>query len=281
MNRIRQLALVATACLLASCFPEELPEWLVPEEELEFAKEHIALYETGEIDTILTQISFDVPRDNIEETIREMIEIYPDQELVGIELVGSWYINSTSGKFNDLTFQYQFSESWLVINVLVQQMENGLYIFRAHFQPLEESLEETNKFTIDGRGSVGYLFILFAVAIPVFIVLTFVVCLRTKIPKRKWAWAIFTLLGTSTVSLNWTTGDIGYSIISLKIFGAGFARSGLYGPWIISFAFPIGAVVFWTKRGRWLRLEREYQSLLKRCKSEAENEEQTHGEPKE
>ena len=82
--------------------------------------------------------------------------------------------------------------------------------------------------------------------IPIFILVTLVFAIRAKL-SRKWLWIIGILLGFVKFSLNWTTGQVGFQIISFQLLGAGFSKAGLVAPWTLSFTLPIVAVIFWIK----------------------------------
>lgn len=81
-----------------------------------------------------------------------------------------------------------------------------------------------------------------------FILVTLVACIRTKMRRRKWRWILFVLVGGVSLSLNWTTGEIGFSPLSVRLLGASAMTTSAYSPWIVSISFPLGAAMFWLKR---------------------------------
>ena len=74
---------------------------------------------------------------------------------------------------------------------------------------------------------------------------------RTPMPWRWW-WAFVALLGAGTLVLNWTTGEVFMKGLNIQLFGVGFTRQGLAGPWVLSVAFPAGALVALERRRRFL-----------------------------
>ena len=58
------------------------------------------------------------------------------------------------------------------------------------------------------------------------------------------------LFGIISFRLNWTTGDFEFQLLNIRLLGAGFLRSGTVAPWILSFAIPVGAILFWIKRSK-------------------------------
>lgn len=252
LSRTNRLTISLLSLFLVSCDQEALFESFIPKEEAAYAKAHLALYQQGDIEKIIYQLNPVVVDEATPDTVQGVIELFPDDDPIEILTVGSHTVEGSSSWSANLTFQYKFSESWLLAAVSLQRVNGELLINGVNIQLIETSLQELNAFRIDGQGFLGFFVILLASVISVFCIVTFIMCLRTPIPKRKWAWAIFTLLGFGTTSFNWTTGEVGYSVFSFQLLGAGFVKAGLYGPLVISFALPIGGIVFLSRRQSWL-----------------------------
>jgi len=238
--------------LLAGCDQEELFSSMVPEDEANFAKQHIDLIRSGDLDAVIAQLDRKIVTNDTRSQIEQLADLLPHEASTDIQTVGSHVTTGPQGRSAALTFQYEFADAWYLVAVWLRRSAGELLVTGVNVQPLEVPLQEMNAFGIDRRGVLGYLFMFCMVVVPLFCIAAFVTCLRTPIPKRKWLWALFTLLGFGTVSMNWTTGEVGYSILSIQLLGAGFAKAGLYAPWVVSFAAPLGAIVFLTRRSEWL-----------------------------
>jgi hypothetical protein len=241
----------AFVVLIGGCNFEEIRDEFIPQEEAEFAKRHLALYPARDFDEIFSQLNPQLVNDDTRTALEEIASNFPKEEPVDVLVVGSNTMTSPNAWSANLTFQYQFPDTYLVAVVALVKVDGRLMINGVNIQLLESSLEEINKFKPGGRGAFGYVFLILAVSIPIFIITSFVACIRTPIPKWKWAWAIFVLMGMGVMRLNWTTGEFGYSLLSWQLLGAGFVKP-LYGPLILSIAAPIGASVFWARRKEWL-----------------------------
>ena len=138
----------------------------------------------------------------------------------------------------------------MLVNVAFRSLADGRdEIFGMHvYNPMDRPLEEINRFSLEGKGTVHYLFLFACLAVPFFILFTLVVAIRTRFNKRKWAWILFILVGFVQFSINWTTGQIGVKPLSFQLFGAGALSASVFAPWILSVSLPIGAVLFWIKR---------------------------------
>jgi hypothetical protein len=76
-------------------------------------------------------------------------------------------------------------------------------------------------------------------------------CIRSRI-RRKWLWIIFILLGFVQFRFDWSTGHFDVQPISFALFGAGAFRPSAYAPWVLNFAIPVGAIIFFATRRRLL-----------------------------
>jgi hypothetical protein len=86
-----------------------------------------------------------------------------------------------------------------------------------------------------------------AIIAAIFTLTVLVVCIRTKMQRRKWLWILFILFGFGRLSVNWTTGQWGIGVLAVQLFSAS-AHADFFGPWIVSVSLPAGAVIFLIKR---------------------------------
>ena len=246
------LFVLVAQLLLTGCDQQALFDRLIPKEEAEFAKSHLALYRSGDVDAVLEQLYPQIVDDETRGKVEAVMAFFPDEEPVDIVVVGSNTQTTPNSWSAKLTFQYEFPETFMLAVVQLLKEDDKIWVSGVNVQLLEASLQEMNAFRISGRGVPGYVFLALAVGIPVLIIWAFILCMRTPIPKRKWAWGIFVLFGFGSVSVNWTTGDFGYSLLSWQLLGSGFEMAGPYAPVIISIGFPFGAIVFLNRRKEWL-----------------------------
>jgi hypothetical protein len=251
--RIRYLFFfIVSIPFLSSCDVRGFAERFIPEAESEFAKEHFDLYRTGDVDQIISQLNPAPVDDQIKGQIEAIVEYVPSIEPVGLEVVGASTHTSGDSRIVSLSIEYEYPDEWLLFSVTVDASSTPFKVNAVNALRMEQSLAETNAFRLAQNGLPGLLIVIFGVAVPLFCIAVFVMCLRTPIPKGKWRWAIFTLLGAMTYQMNWTTGEAAFIPMHVQLLGAGFGRAGFYGPWIISVSIPFGALVFLSKRKKWL-----------------------------
>jgi hypothetical protein len=159
----------------------------------------------------------------------------------------------------NLSYQWSSPSSWYTGNLAWQEKGGSKVVYGLHITPLEAPLEKIHAFSLKGKGLLHWIFLLISIVNPILILFALILCVRTNIPKRKWLWILFIIVGIFQLNMDWTTGEISGFIyksagefkinpISVQIFGAGFFRASDYAPWIVSISFPLGALVFIFKR---------------------------------
>lgn len=133
----------------------------------------------------------------------------------------------------------------------MKRQSGKLMLEGVNILPAADSVQHLNAMTLTGKTPVHYAFVTAAVLLALFTAVSAFVCATTPIPRRRWLWIVFVLLGFGTLSLNWTTGEIGYQIVTAHLFATGFLKP-LYGPMVLDIAFPLGAIIFWFKRRGWI-----------------------------
>ena len=68
--------------------------------------------------------------------------------------------------------------------------------------------------------------------------------------RLKFLWFLFIIVGVGKLTMNWTTGQLTTHPLAFQLLGASYFRPGLYGPWLFSASWPLGAVIFYFRRKR-------------------------------
>jgi hypothetical protein len=241
---------LALAVLLAGCDQQTLIKKFVPQEESAVAQRYLEDVRTGRFSEILKRVA---PQDRAEfaKVFPALRAAVPHEQPKSVKVVGSRTSHRPDSVVYALTYEYEYSRVWLIEQIILQRDGRDLKVTGMHFTPLADSIEHINRFTLAGKGALHFGFLFAAVSILLFIVWTAVVCWRTRIPKRKWLWMIFVLLGFGSLTLNWTSGEVVYQLIAVVLLGVGY-RQEVYGPVLLQIGFPVGAILFWLRRGKWL-----------------------------
>jgi hypothetical protein len=149
-----------------------------------------------------------------------------------------------------VSLQYEFENRWLLANARWRETTSGDKIIEGmNVQPLAKSLKEINSFQLEGKGIANYAILVLAVALPLFCIAALIACIRTAMPrKRKILWFLGILVGFGRIGVNWTTGAISVTPLSIQFLSAGWLRWGPFAPHEISIAVPLFAMLFLLRR---------------------------------
>lgn len=185
---------------------------------------------------------------DIRAKLSQLAGLIPQGEPKSITTIGANINTVNQDTSYSLTYEYEYADAWLVANVVLKKVDEKLQVAGVQVTPTLQSQKSLNSFSLTNKSPMHYVFLVLTVLIPVFCVATLVACWKSKIQKRKWLWYLFIALGFAQFSLNWSTGQTNIWPMSFLLLGAGFRQAGPYAPLILTFALPIGAVVFWLRR---------------------------------
>lgn len=239
--------LIITIFGLTACNPNIDFKNIVPEHIDKFATEFISQIRIGNIDSCYNLMSSEMQKEKGKESLNKSYMYIKDISLDSFRIIDAKK-TSLFGK-NGFTnywieYEYKLRDQFLYVTYGIKEQNNNLKITAFEGMESDIPLSKVHSFTLNHKGFSHYLFLFFAILIPIFILVTIVFAIRAKL-NRKWLWIIGITLGLMKFSINWTTGQISFSIINFTILGAGLSKSGIVSPWILSFSLPIIAVLFW------------------------------------
>ncbi len=232
---------------------------------INFTKEMVGNIRVKNILPVRTALKPELNTDATAATLLEMSKhIHADKPIKSIDLADYRYtttksaVDGSSMTRTVVVLQYQFEGvSPVMVSALLNDAQAPFEIETLNFTNLPQTLQEKNGFSLKGKSIEHIAFLFVTVGVFILNIYAFIQCLRTPKFKRKWLWAIFTLIGIVSVSLNWVTGELNIQPIAVQLFSAAFAREGLLGAWTISCAFPLGALLFLKKRAGLLSKSKE------------------------
>jgi hypothetical protein len=241
---------IVMAMLVAGCDQTANMDKFVPHEEDVLARGYIDSIRKHNLDPVEKALDASLKRPNTHAMFEQMSALMPDAEPISVKVVGA-HINTTVGTgastTTNLTYEFQYADRWLLANVALRKVGDVSTIVGIHVNPLSDSLENLNRFTLSGKGAQQYLILGAAIVASLFTLFALVLCATTKLKGRKWPWILFIIFGLGKFSVNWTTGQFDFMPIAIQFFSAG-AFAGLYGPWVVSVSIPFGAALFLLRR---------------------------------
>jgi hypothetical protein len=239
------------ALALFGCDSQKLMMRFVPEHESKAGQAFIEDIRTGDFKPVLAAIDPAYAPQLNADLLQRMQGLFAGQSVKNVKIVGSHVNVTRDSKRYSFVYEYELTKQWLIADIVLQPEKGRLQIEGIQAQQLFQSLEQYNSFTLTGRSAKFLVFLGITILVPIFVLGTAIACWRTPIPRHKWWWRIFVLWGITIFTLNWTTGALGFQPLAFNIFGAGFNQQ-LYGPVILQVGLPIGAVLFWVWRRKWL-----------------------------
>ncbi len=243
------------ALLFIACGQKAVLENLAPQDEQQYSRNILAMLRAGDFEAIEAKLDPSVRKPDDEAALRKMAAAFPAGEPTSTQIIGFRITSSIGRRQVDLTFQYTYPGKWVLAQVLLTEEHGVVQISGLHVQPLLDSLENINRFTLRGKTLAHYLVLVVAILLPVFMLYVLVLCIRTPIPKRKWLWVLFILMGFVQITFNWTDGAIRINPLALQVLGAGVGKSSNWAPWMITVSTPLGAAWFLRRRKRYLAQE--------------------------
>jgi hypothetical protein len=232
--------------VLSGCNPATLMQKMVPQEDEAISRRYVDDLRQNRLNQIEQDMDPGLKDSNMHGTLASMAAMFPAQEPVSTKVVGfRSFLGNVRG--TDITLEYEFPEKWLLAEVVTQKSGGVTTIVGFHVTPIADSLENLNRFTLVGKGATQYAILSLAVLAPLFSLSVFVLCIKTRMGKKKWLWLIFIVLGIGKLIVNWTTGQVFFTPLAIQVPAAG-ANAQLYGPWLVYVSLPLGAIIFLIMR---------------------------------
>jgi hypothetical protein len=241
---------------LIGCYRQPGTGAAPPDDVLQFATRQVNALRSKNLASVETNFSPSVATIGLGTTLEKMAALFPVDEPRAVKVVA--FRQSKNGAGTDLALEYELPHEWILVRISILKSSDGFLISGLFINPISSSVEEMTGWGWAKRGVKHYIFLSAAVIMPLFILTVFVICLRSRLHKRKWLWLVFILFGIGQFTLNWHTGEISVKPLQFLFLGAGYFAPMLYSPlaWplYIMMSLPVGAIVFLVRRKRLLAI---------------------------
>lgn len=259
---LRIMFMALMSLFLSSCTYEQMTEKLIPKEESAFAKEYLLRLKNRDFDYIKSLLSPEIAAQVNDQLLEEMAGHFRNGDQISVKIIGS-QVNVLNGNWQgNFTFEYEFESGWNLANAALRKTDIGYEVIGLNVYQTEKSQSDIHAFKLSSKSWLQYLILILAVIVPLFILFTLVVCIRTPIPSRKWLWIIFVLLGFGAIKVNWTNSVYVIQLASVHLFGASVSAASPAAALIISASIPLGAIMFWFKRRKFIALAKQSDKLV-------------------
>src|SRR5581483_4012822 len=187
-------------------------------------------------------------------TFDQMAALFPPDAPQSVGVVGvnikEFKESKDTTRRVSVTLQYEWENKWLLAVAMWRETPSGEKLTEGmNVRPLAKPLQETNGFELNGKGVANYVFLVLVIAFPLLCVTTLVICIRTPmLRERKILWCLGIVLGFCQFNLNWTTGAMSVTPLSVQLLAAAWARASPFAPHVFSISLPVFALFFLWRR---------------------------------
>jgi hypothetical protein len=250
VKSVRIFALIAMT-LIAACDQRTMIDKMTPQAEDAFAKHFVELIQERDFSAIQKQFADGALTDEQRQRIPSLAATVPVDPPISIVTEGVHVSRNAAAVVTELSYQYQFPDRWLGIDLMVVQKANtALQIQGLNIARLPGSLKEINAFRFSGKPLSAYLTASMTVIVILFVAASVIVCLVSPRPRWWWkpVWCVAMFVGLSQFIVYWTSGEIKFIPLNLNWFAMWIGRLGPDGPYYFQFVIPIGAIIYWMWR---------------------------------
>ncbi len=229
----------------------------MPREDEVFALHSVDLLRQGRFDQLEDQLDPSIRNAQIRDELARMHDMFPGAQPTSIKTMEAGTVRGRNGFTTHITLEYEFApqitptsgrtewepRSWLLAQVVILRSDGASTVRGLAVTPTSKSFEEMNEFTLADKGISQYAGLSLALVVVGITLCAFVLCIRSKIGKKKWLWLLPMLVGLLRVTVNWTTGQWTFAPLNIQFPPVNVAVAA-YGPWQIIICAPVGAITF-------------------------------------
>lgn len=260
--RAKFLILLIAIGLYGCNMPTELPvpEYAQPADK--FARNFIDKIITGQLESAFSDVEPEILNDQAKEFFTNTTKNINCAKVINyivVEQNSTTGLTANTGEFTTyrLAYEYQFENGYILFTTTIKQKDSKFAVLAFNGEFLAAPLVELTKFTLAGKTIPHYIFLVFFIIVPIFLIVTLVFMLFSKMTvNKKLIWVlIIVLVSLTRFTINWGNGQFDFQLLNINLQGCSFYRPTLYSFWLLSFNLPIGAILFWFKRRSLLTME--------------------------
>lgn len=249
MNRVYAALVIL---VLSACSRDAALRRFTPADADARARAYLALFTRGHVDSAYARLAPSLQTPTARSELEKVAALLSPVRLDSMKVVGASTNTWAGGRRVNLTYELYLQPSgWTLANVGTVDSAGTWVVEGVSARPLQRPLEEGARFSLSNKAAVYYLWLVITgLCAAISVGMAVFMATRRRMPKHWW-WALASLVGVGGYSLNWATGQTGISLFKVQLFSAGALQSGPFTPWIVTFAFPLGALVALSKYRSW------------------------------
>jgi hypothetical protein len=207
-------------------------------------RHYITLLQAREVMTIERSLEKSLRTPDTRKSLLQAADLLPKGS-TDVELVG-YNKNATDSAMRfSLTYELHDAHAWALVAISWTKPGDDVILDGFRVYPRKESMEYSNRLTFEGKDFAHYMWMFTTSVIALFVAVTLVLCAWEPYVRLRWLWMFLLCLGVAQFSMNWTTGETEMFPVSILLPSVSLKSAGTGAPWIVTFALPIGAVLYW------------------------------------
>lgn len=215
------------------------------------ARAYLELIARGQTDSAAARLAPSLATDEARRVLDSVGVLLRDRVFDSTRVIGARQNFVNGVRHVNLSYEQQADTQWFLTNVATVDSAGDWAVEGFSARLLDRPLEENSAFTFSGKSGRHFFWLAATILCAALSVGTAVfIAIQRRMPKR-WRWVLMSLLGIGRFSLDWSSGAIGVKPIFLMLGAAGFSKLAPVAPWILTFAFPIGAILALSRYRAW------------------------------
>lgn len=247
--------------MLSACSRDAALRRFTPADADVRARAYLAQLTVGNVDSAASRLVPFLQTPASRSELEKVAALLSPMRVDSMKVVGARTNTWAGGRRVNLTYELYLQPSgWAIANVATLDSAGTWAVEGVSARQLERPIEEGARFSLSNKPAIYYLWLaITGICAAVSLGAAIFMATRRGMPKHWW-WALASLVGVGGYSLNWTTGQTGISLFKVQLFSAAALQSGPFAPWIVTFAFPLGALVALQKYRSWRHRSVEHDS---------------------
>lgn len=222
---------------------------LINDEEKNISEKLISQLQTGQIDSLYSLLSPTIKNENSRETMNKIQCIVPKEKAQDYRYLKFTRQVTGSGSSLFLRIQAEYPSNVAFYDIGFSRNGDTIELLNFHVNVTTQGNEISAPLLLRTMlHPLRFIFGILVFIIPLFSIYSLILLFRTKNVKRRWGWFVFMLFGLGQFQLNWFAGTMKFNLITFQLLGSGFLAESSYGPLFVTFAIPLGAILFLINR---------------------------------
>lgn len=245
---MRLIFIAVLALLVASCSASKLEESALTPQERSLVRGALQDVSRGDSSTLSKKVDPNLAP-KIAPALGEMRAQLPPPPLEVSFANANWNLTGGTRTVNAI-YQVEGRSAWALADVTLQTSSGRTTITGLYIQKVAGGPREANSFSLTKASAAGWAMLAaMLAAVGVTIAAIFRIW-RSGQFSRRWLWTFGSLIGLTTLRMNWSSGEVSFQPISFQLLSVSAFKSPIYAPWILAVSVPIVALIALLRRRR-------------------------------